>query len=155
MKKTHVIWVILLTLDCFLNSNEGKQCWLAGIFLTVWGKQANRAKAHARAQAKRKLARPICARVRARIGPFRLCARIALLRARASRFLLIRDIYILICKWHYEFKFNEIMFLLQQFSIAQLVEHLISMRKDSRSNLGLASGFCSFKILNYNAAKCL
>ena len=89
--------------------------------------------------------------MRARIGPFSLCARIALLRARATRFLLIRDI--LICKWHYEF--SEIEFLLQQSSIAQLVERLISMQEDPKSNLGLPSGFCSFKILNYNAAKCL
>ena len=96
--------------------------------------------------------------MRARIGPFRLCARIALLRAhcafaraRASRFLLILDI----CKWHYEFKFNEIALLFQQSSIAQLVERLISMQEDLISNLGLPSGFCSFKILNYIAAKCL
>ena len=93
----------------------------------------------------------MCARVRARIGPFRLCARIALLRARATRFLLIRDI--LICKWHYHF--SEIESLLQQSSVAQLVELLISVQEDRRSKLGLPSGFCSFKILNYNAAKCL
>ena len=69
--------------------------------------------------------------------------------------LLILDIYILICKWHCEFKVNEIESLLQQSSLAQLVERLITVREEPRSNLGLPSGFCSFKILNYNAAKCL
>ena len=50
---------------------------------------------------------------------------------------------------------NSIDSLLQQSSLAQLVERLISVREVPRSNLGLPSGFCSFKILNYNAAKCL
>ena len=62
-------------------------------------------------------------RARARIGPFRLCARIALLRARASRFLLILDI----CKWHYEFKLNESESILHQSYVAQLIERLISV----------------------------
>ena len=73
-------------------------------------------------------------------------------RACASRFLLIRDIYIYL---YASGIMNEIESLLQQSSIAQLVERLISMQEDPTLNLGLPSGFCSFKILNYNAAKCL
>ena len=51
--------------------------------------------------------------------------------------------------------YSKLCLIFHQAFVAQLVERLISMQEDLRSNLGLPSGFCSFKILNYNAAKCL